>query len=116
MQVEIQNLSLKVYLGCFAWEQKKKRRVVFNLKYRLKKEPELEKDALEQTVDYSQLCEKLQNFLSEKKFSLLETLANEVADFLIQDTRLKWLEVECLKPKALAKADFILIRCERTNA
>ena len=79
---------------------------------RLKKTPNSKKDALEQTLDYDQ---HLQNFLAKKKFSLLETLANEVADFLIQKPSLKWLEVECLKPLALANADMVLVRCEKEN-
>lgn len=115
MQIEIQGLALKVYLGYFAWEQKRKRKVVFNLKYKLKKTPNSKKDALEQTLDYNQLYKDLQNFLAKKKFSLLETLANEVADFLIQKPSLKWLEVECLKPLALANADMVLVRCEKEN-
>lgn len=113
MLLEIRLLYLKVYLGFFKWEQKRKRVVILNLKSKILTENSLKNISLKQTVDYDLLVAQIKDFISQKRFDLLENFTNQLAKFLIQKNNIEWLEVECRKPSAVAEAKYTAVtyRC-----
>ncbi len=57
------------------------------------------------TVDYFQLAQSAQSLITENKFQLLETLAEEVAALCLEDLRVFRARIRAEKPQAIPGAD-----------
>ena len=69
-------------------------------------------DAFSKTVDYSEVAAELSRFVSESKYSLIETLVSQLADHMIKKFRLAYLEVE-LKKFVLPDTNYVSVRAVR---
>ena len=115
MLLELNQIQLKVYLGFFSWEQKRKRKIILNLKLKINEISQKENYTIQQTVDYDWLLQQIKNFLAERKFQLIEHLVINLADFLINIKTIEWLEIKCNKPNALNNFSSITASCQRSK-
>ena len=60
----------------------------------------MKSDLLEDTVDYSKIYESVKNSFSEKRFHLLEALANNILDSLMKSYPLDSVKIVVRKPHA----------------
>lgn len=71
-------------------------------------------DNIERTVDYARLCSEITHLVESKSFALIETVAEEVAQFVKTHFPIvKTLQVSVSKPKAVKNASNITITIER---
>jgi dihydroneopterin aldolase len=72
-------------------------------------------DALEDTVDYSAVCEAVSRVVSSEQYRLLERLATRIADVCRADPRVvsAIVEVRKLHPPVRAMIDYVAVRVER---
>ncbi len=70
---------------------------------------------IEDSVSYSDVARRVEAFVIERKFELLETLAYETAQLLLEDQRLQSATVTARKPEAVSNADAVGVRvhCKR---
>ena len=69
-------------------------------------------DKVENTVDYYEVSQRLAELTSEKPRHLIETLATEIADFLLSGYPLSSVDVEVEK-RILPDADCVSVRIRR---
>ena len=60
----------------------------------------MKSDLLEDTIDYSKIYESVKNSFSEKRFHLLEALANNILDSLMKSYPLDSVKIVVRKPHA----------------
>ena len=72
-------------------------------------------DNLEDTVDYSAVCEAVSRVVSSEQYQLLERLADRIAEVCCSDPRVKGVVVEVRKvhPPVRAMLDHVGVRVER---
>ena len=72
-------------------------------------------DDLEDTVDYSALCEAVRRVVSSEQYRLLERLATRIAEVCRADPRVvsAIIEVRKLHPPVRAMLDYVAVRVER---
>jgi dihydroneopterin aldolase/2-amino-4-hydroxy-6-hydroxymethyldihydropteridine diphosphokinase len=72
-------------------------------------------DALEDTVDYSAVCEAVSRVVSSEQYRLLERLASRIAEVCRADPRVlsAIVEVRKLHPPVRAMLDYVAVRVER---
>jgi len=72
-------------------------------------------DALDDTVDYSAVCEAISRVVSSERHQLLERLATRIAEVCLADTRVQGVVVEVRKlhPPVRAMLDHVAVRIER---
>jgi dihydroneopterin aldolase len=72
-------------------------------------------DDLEDTVDYSALCEAVRRVVSSEQYRLLERLATRIAEVCRADPRVvsAIIEVRKLNPPVRAMLDYVAVRVER---
>lgn len=75
----------------------------------------VESDALEDTVDYSAVCEAVARVVSSEQYALLERLASRIVEVCKADPRVTAVTVEVRKPHAPVQAmlDHVGVRIER---
>ena len=74
-----------------------------------------ESDALEDTVDYSAVCEAISRVVSSEQYQLLERLASRIAEVCCADPRVEHavVEVRKLHPPVRALLGYVGVRVER---
>ena len=74
-----------------------------------------ETDDLEDTVDYSAVCESVSRVVASESFMLLERLAARIAEVCKSDARVERVVVEVRKlhPPVRAQVGYVAVRVER---
>ena len=72
-------------------------------------------DDLNYTVDYAKVRSNLIEFFSSQRFNLVETLANQCADFLFSRFTVHWVRLSITKLLVFDDADGAGITIERTR-
>jgi dihydroneopterin aldolase len=72
-------------------------------------------DDLDDTVDYSAVCEAVSRVVSSEQYRLLERLASRIAEVCRSDPRVvsAIVEVRKLHPPVRAMLDYVAVRVER---
>jgi dihydroneopterin aldolase len=97
--VEITGLSLYTHHGVGDAEREVGQRLVFDLKLELPECDATVTDRLEDTVDYSQVCEQVALAAQERSYQTLERLCSAVADRLIERFGVESVSVRAAKPE-----------------
>jgi dihydroneopterin aldolase len=61
-------------------------------------------DTLEHTLNYAAISERVQGFVEQSSFLLVETLAEQLAALLMNEFSIPWLRLQVTKPGAVPAA------------
>ncbi|GAB4223451.1 MAG: dihydroneopterin aldolase [Gammaproteobacteria bacterium] len=111
--VRIEELILPAVIGIHPWEQHIKQNVIINLAFSCDVVNISQHDNIAYTTDYVELTHFIEAFLKKHHFQLVETLASRLADAIIEQFKLTWLELSVSKPKALKLARAVTVHLER---
>ncbi len=109
--LNITGLSVATKIGVYAWEQRINQQLLIDIT--IPNDFKDCKDKLENTIDYEALCQKVTQFVESKSFQLIETVANEVAEFIQEQFKVITLTIAVTKPHAIKNASGIKIVINR---
>ncbi len=115
MLIKIKNLRLKTILGVYDWEEKINREIIINVKIETDNLKSLQSDNIHDTVDYDALVTKIKNLISQKRFKLVEKMAQEVMDKIMEDKRIKKCKLEIDKVAPVDSLESFSVTIEREN-
>jgi FolB domain-containing protein len=104
MLLKIKNLKLKTILGIYAWEEHVEREIIINLEIESDSNLALTSDNIEDAIDYDKISNKVKNLIATTRFKLIEKMAQEVMNKIMQDQRIIRCKIEIDKVGAL---DFV---------
>ncbi len=113
MLLKIKNLRLKTVLGVYDWEQNFEREIVINLEIENNTVNDFAADNLEDTIDYAEISQKIKSFIINKKFKLIERMANEVINQIMEDKRIDRCKIEIDKVGAIDFIDSASVTIEK---
>lgn len=114
-EIRIQELELRAQVGVPDTERAQPQRLTATLVLQpLNQFSEL-KDDLRRTIDYAAVSAELQHFVSRRQDRLIETLANEMAEHLLQQFPLFRVELE-LRKFVLPETRHVAVRVVRQRA
>jgi dihydroneopterin aldolase len=111
--ITVQDLRVPCILGTTEAERARKQEVLVSFTLQLDLRRAAGSDRLEDTVDYGALSARVAALLEASSFHLLEALAEEVASTLLRDPRVRRVEVEARKPRAVPLASWAGVRIAR---
>lgn len=114
-QIHIRNLRVKLLIGVEDSEWIEKQNVVINIDLMLNLMKSGKSDKLEDTLDYHALVEKMLDEIKETEFRLLEALAEKIASFCLDHTKVKKVRVGVEKPGAIPFAESVSVKIIRSN-
>jgi FolB domain-containing protein len=100
----IRDLAARCIIGTREWERKRKQEVVLNLRIETDLARAARSDALADAVDYKAIKDRILLAVQGSSFHLLEALASSVAALVLEDGRVRRVEVTVDKPGALTGA------------
>lgn len=101
----IEGLSVDCLIGLADWERMVKQTVVLDLWLGYDQLGLAAKDEVgEGDLNTRALSKRLQSYITESEFALIETLAEQVAELILTEFPVRWVKLRLSKPRALRGA------------
>lgn len=111
-KVIIKGLKLKCSLGITEKERAKKQEIIADIEILHDTKKAAYTDDIRYAINYSDAA-KLTKALAEKEYKLIETLAEEIANVLLQNFLVMEVKVLIKKPYAIKEADYAAVEIIR---
>lgn len=111
--VYLRDLRVECVVGVFEWERRIKQTVILDLDMAADVRRAARTDRLEDTLDYKAVAKRLIDFVGQSEFRLVETLAEKVADIVLEEFRVPWVRVRVNKRGAVRGAGDVGVVIER---
>lgn len=103
----IHGLKLQTTIGCLAWEKETQQTVIIDLDMHVDYRRAVESDNIQFTVDYTAVYQRIQKHLQDTQYELVETLAESLANILLNEFPISQLFLRVNKPDAIADASSV---------
>ncbi|MES2961821.1 MAG: dihydroneopterin aldolase [Pseudomonadota bacterium] len=113
MLLKIKNLKLQTILGVHLWEEKINREIIINVEIESDFVKSLQSDDINDTIDYDLITTKIKNLIASKRFKLVETMAQNIMDEIMQDSRVKRCKIEIDKVGAVEAVESFSVTIEQ---
>lgn len=111
--IYLNDLKIETVIGIYDWEREIKQIVVLDLDMATDIRRAAASDAIEDTLNYKAVSKRLIEFVGESEFQLVETLAEEVANILLNEFNVPWIRVKINKKGAVRYAGDVGVIIER---
>ncbi len=95
--IYISELKAQANLGVYEWEKHLPQTVEINLEFAIPDHKAGETDRIVDTIDYAAVTARIRQELAERRFELLEALAEFIAGLLIDHFGSPWCKVDIAK-------------------
>lgn len=114
-EIEIRRLAVETHIGVPDEERSEPQTLWLTVRMRPSQGFHGLQDKVANTVDYYEVSLRLANLAAERPRHLIETLATEIAEFLLSTYPLYYVEVEVEK-RILPNADSVSVRIRRERS
>ncbi|WP_455212221.1 dihydroneopterin aldolase [Kaarinaea lacus] len=111
--VFLRDLKIETIIGIFDWEREIKQTVSLDLEMAADVAKAAKTDGIEDTLDYKAVAKRLIDFVGHSEYKLVETLAERVADIVLNEFNVPWVRVRVNKPGAVRYAGDVGVVIER---
>jgi dihydroneopterin aldolase len=111
--VYLRDLRVECVIGVFEWERRIRQAVYLDLDMAADVRRAASTDRIEDTLDYKAIAKRLQQFVGESQFQLVETLAERVAEIVLREFGVSWVRVRINKRGAVRAAGDVGVVIER---
>lgn len=112
----INNLTILTTIGVYDWEKSIKQKVILDLELYTDTSIPASNDDIDKTIDYKALTDNLCEFIANSNFDLIETLAERISEYVLEDSKISKLSLVLKKPKAILNADTVGIKIVRERS
>jgi len=109
----LNDLRVETVIGIWEWERKIRQTVSIDLEMAADIRKAAASDSVEDTLNYKSVAKRLQQFVGDSSFQLVETLAEKIAAIVIEEFEVPWVRVRLNKPGAIRGARDVGILIER---
>jgi dihydroneopterin aldolase len=94
-------LKVDTTIGIWDWERKIKQTVVIDLEMGTDIRAAVESDSIEDTLNYKLVAKRVQQFVADSSFMLVEALAGNIAEIILNEFDVPWVKLKVSKPGAI---------------
>ena len=109
----INDLRLDILIGVYDWERKVPQTVQFDLEIGLPDRRAAQSDQLADAMDYAAIVSRIETSLRENRYSLLEKVAEHIAQLVLHDFKSPWVKVSVTKLAPLRNVKRLGVTIER---
>ncbi|WP_394240095.1 bifunctional dihydroneopterin aldolase/7,8-dihydroneopterin epimerase [Vibrio astriarenae] len=111
--VFIEQLEVITTIGVYDWEQEIKQKLVLDIEMAHDNRPAGLSDDVNDALDYSQVSEAVLKHIEGGRFLLVERVAEEIAQIIMDRFSVSWIRIRLTKPGAVAQARGVGVVIER---
>jgi dihydroneopterin aldolase len=109
----LRDLHIDTVIGIYEWERRIRQTVSLDLEMAADIRKAAASDAIEDTLNYKAVAKRVISFVEESRFQLVETLAERVAELVLNEFDVPWLRVRLNKTGAVRGARDVGVIIER---
>ena len=109
----LRELEAETVIGIFEWERKMRQRVMIDLEMASDIRAAAATDRIDQALDYKAVAKRVIAFVEASEFQLVETLAERIAQLIVEEFGVVWLRLRLSKPGAIRGARDVGVVIER---
>ena len=109
----LSDLRVETVIGIWEWERKIRQTVAIDLEMAADIRKAAASDSVDDTLNYKAVSKRVQQFVGDSSFQLVETLAEEIARVIREEFDVPWVRVRLNKPGAIRGARDVGILIER---
>lgn len=109
----LHGLKIECVIGIWDWERKIKQALILDLDMSADIRRAASTDSIEDTLNYKAVAKRLQEFVGQSQFQLVETLAEKVAGIVLNEFKVRWVRVRVNKKGAVSGARDVGVLIER---
>jgi dihydroneopterin aldolase len=111
--VFINDLRIDTIIGIYDWERKVRQTISLDLEMGADIRRAAETDAIEDTLNYKAVAKRLLAFVEDSEFQLVETLAEKIAEIVLNEFSVPWVRLTVHKPGAVRGSRDVGVIIER---
>ena len=111
--VYIRELEVRTIIGIFDWEREQRQVVSLDLEMGSDIAKAAATDTIKNALDYKAVAKRLIDFIEKSEFFLVETLAERVADIVVNEFNVPWVKLRLGKPGAVTGSKDVGVIIER---
>ena len=113
----LHDLRIETVVGIWEWERRIRQTISIDLEMGADIRRAAATDRIEDTLNYKAVAKRLQEFVGDSDFQLVETLAERIAALVLDEFAVPWIRVRVNKPGAIrgARDVGVLIRRDRSD-
>ena len=111
----LHGLKVECVIGIWEWERRITQTLIFDLDIGFDTTAAARSGAIEDTLSYQEVAKRVTAYAEETRANLVETLAEGVADILLEEFGAPWCKVRVNKRGAVTGATNVGVVIERGN-
>jgi dihydroneopterin aldolase len=109
----IRDFRLTIRVGMYEWERIAPQTVQLDLEIGIPGTQAAQSDAIDDTIDYAKVVQRIEENLRDNKIQLLEKLAEHIAELVMGEFKAPWVKVSVTKLAALKNVRQLGVTIER---
>ena len=111
----LRDLRVDTVVGVWQWERKIRQTVSIDLEMGADIPKAAATDRIEDTLNYKDVAKRVQQFVTESEFQLVETMAEKIAERVLVEFDVPWVDVRINKPGAIRNAADVGVQIHRSR-
>ena len=112
-KIFLDELRIETIIGIWEWERRIRQTVVIDLEMSADIAKAAATDDVADTLNYKLVAKRLQEFVGNSSFQLVETLAERIAGIIRDEFAVAWVRVKVHKPGAIRGSKDVGVLIER---
>ena len=113
--VFIKGLKVDTVIGIYDWEREIRQEIVLDIEMSADVSNAATTDNIEQALNYKDVCRRLSEFVKASEFLLVESLAEEICQIIINEFNVNWVRLKLDKGEAITGAEGVGVIIERAK-
>lgn len=112
-KIFLQELRIDTIIGIWEWERQIRQTVIIDLEMSADIAKAAASDEVQDTLNYKSVAKRIQQFVGDSSFQLVETLAERIAAIVRDEFGVAWVKVTVHKPGAIRGSKDVGVMIER---
>lgn len=114
--IYLHHLKIETIIGIFEWERRTKQIILLDLDMAADIPRAAASDSIEDTLNYKSVAKRVTSFVTDGQFQLVETVAERVAEVILNEFDVTWVRVRVNKQGAVRGARDVGVIIERRKS
>lgn len=108
-------LKVETIVGIWEWERRIRQTVSIDLEMGADIAKAAATDHIDDTLNYKEVAKRVQQFVGDSEFQLVETMAEKIAEIILNEFDVPWVDVRVNKPGAIRGSRDVGVRIRRAR-
>lgn len=115
-KIFIEGLKTQAIIGIYEWERENRQPLIFDIELSLPIKQAAQSDAIDDTVNYKQVCDELIELVEKSRFELLESLVETMCTHIFNHhSAVQKIDLKVSKPQAVEETTTVGLIISRTR-